>query len=84
MKHPCESCGMPIDNGCYCSYCVDEQGRLQDFDVRFERMVQWARREKPALSQAEAEAETLAYMARMPAWAKHPRVVAAQGPASSG
>ncbi|MBA8882798.1 hypothetical protein [Dokdonella fugitiva] len=49
MKYPCESCGMPIDNGCYCSYCVDEHGHLQDFDVRFERMVQWARREKPAL-----------------------------------
>jgi hypothetical protein len=49
MKYPCGSCGTPIDNGCYCSYCVDEHGHLQDFDVRFERMVQWARREKPAL-----------------------------------
>ena len=78
MKHPCESCGMPIDNGCYCSHCVDAQGNLQDFDTRFERMVQWAQREDAALTRAQAEANTLAYMARMPAWARHPRVLAAQ------
>lgn len=77
MNHPCESCGMPIDNGPYCHYCVDEHGRLQDFDTRFERMVQWALRENPALARAQAEANTLQYMARMPAWAGHPRVQAA-------
>jgi hypothetical protein len=74
MTHQCESCGMPIDNGTYCPYCVDANGQLQDFDTRFERMVQWARREDSQLSREEAERRTLAYMARMPAWAKHPRV----------
>ena len=74
MNHSCESCGMPIDNGCYCTYCVDAEGQLQAFDVRFERMVQWAQREDPALSLEQAERQTLVYMARMPAWADHPRV----------
>lgn len=74
MTHQCESCGMPIDNGSYCAYCVDAEGRLQDFDTRFERMVQWALREEAGLSRDEAERRTLAYMARMPAWAQHPRV----------
>ncbi|WP_374561824.1 hypothetical protein [Ideonella sp.] len=77
MSHSCESCGMPIDNGRYCPYCVDTHGQLQDFDTRFERMVQWALRENKGLGRAAAEQQTLAYMARMPAWAQHPRVVAA-------
>lgn len=76
MSTPCQSCGMPIDNGRYCPHCVDAQGRLQDFDTRFERMVQWALREAPGLARAEAEQRTLAYMASMPAWAQHPRVLA--------
>lgn len=74
MSHHCESCGMPIDNGCYCAHCVDAEGRLQDFEIRFERMVQWAQSEEPDLTRGEAERRTLAYMARMPAWAGHPRV----------
>lgn len=74
MTTPCQSCGMPIDNGPYCPHCVDAQGRLQDFDTRFERMVQWALRETPGLDRAQAEGRTLDYMARMPAWAAHPRV----------
>jgi hypothetical protein len=74
MTHHCESCGMPIDNGTYCRYCVDANGQLQDFDTRFERMVQWTLREDAQLSRDEAERRTLAYMARMPAWAQHPRV----------
>lgn len=76
MNHSCESCGMPIDNGPYCPYCVDASGQLQDFDTRFERMVQWAQREDASLTRAAAEQRTLAYMARMPAWASHPRVAA--------
>jgi hypothetical protein len=68
---------MPIEAGPYCPYCLDDRGQLQDFDTRFARMVQWARREKPQLTQAQAEADTLAYMARMPAWSDHPRVRAA-------
>lgn len=77
MTHPCESCGLPIDNGAYCAYCVDQAGQLQDFDTRFQRMVQWAMQEDPSLSRPDAESNTLKYMARMPAWATHPRVLAA-------
>jgi hypothetical protein len=75
MSHNCQSCGMGIENGAYCRYCVDEQGKLQPFDERFERMVQWQLRQKPGLARATAEKETLAYMATMPAWKDHPRVV---------
>lgn len=74
MSQPCQSCGLPIDSGRYCTYCVDARGALQDFDTRFERMVAWAQRENPALPREQAERDTLAYMARMPAWADHPRV----------
>jgi len=74
MSHPCESCGMPIDNGCYCAYCVDADGALQDFESRFERMVQWSLREDSSQTREAAERATLNYMARMPAWSTHPRV----------
>ena len=43
----CESCGMPIETGRYCSYCVDETGALQSFDDRFERMIAWEARRRP-------------------------------------
>ena len=70
----CDSCGMPIEAGPYCNHCVDAHGKLQPFDERFERMVQWQMRQKPNLDRAQAEKDTLAYMARMPAWKDHPRV----------
>lgn len=73
-QNNCQSCGMPIESGAYCQYCTDEHGQLQSFDERFERMVQFTTRQKPGLARAEAERETLAYMARMPAWKDHPRV----------
>jgi hypothetical protein len=69
---------MPIESGPYCQHCVDERGKLQAFDERFERMVQWQLRQKPGLARGQAERETLAYMAKMPAWRDHPRVRAAQ------
>lgn len=75
MTHHCESCGMPIESGAYCKYCVDTQGNLQDFDTRFERMIGWAMRENRKLSREQAEANTLEYMAKMPAWKNHPRVL---------
>jgi hypothetical protein len=53
---------------------VGSDGKLQPFEERFERMVQWAMREEPGISRGDAEARTLAYMARMPAWRDHPRV----------
>lgn len=77
MTHDCESCGMPIENGRYCQYCVDETGTLQAFDIRFERMVDWQLRERGG-DRATAERDTLAYMATLPAWRDHPRVKAAQ------
>lgn len=76
-KHGCESCGMPIESGTYCQYCVDASGKLQPFDERLERMIAWQQRKTPSASRAELEAATLAYMATMPAWKDHPRVKAA-------
>lgn len=75
-QHRCQSCGMPIESGSYCHHCVDEQGNLQVFDERLSRMIQWMRHQDPALSPEGAEAKTLAYMATMPAWKDHPRIVA--------
>jgi hypothetical protein len=75
-NHACESCGMPIEAGPYCQHCVDSAGKLQPFDERFERMVQWQARREPNATRAELEDKTLAYMAKMPAWKSHPRIVA--------
>ena len=69
----CESCGMPIETGPYCEHCVDADGRLQDFDTRFDRMVGWAQRK--GADRATAEAQTRDYMRGMPAWRDHPRLV---------
>jgi len=73
-KHPCESCSMPIETGHYCQYCVNEKGELQPFEERFERMVSWQARKSPGKSRETLEAETLAFMAKMPAWKNHPKV----------
>ncbi len=74
-RHPCESCGMPIETGPYCPHCIDEKtGALQAFEERFERMVSWQLRKDPTGSREAAEKATLAYMAKMPAWKDHPRV----------
>jgi hypothetical protein len=75
--HACESCSMPIESGRYCSHCVDERGELQPFETRFEKMVAWQMRRSPDKSRDVVERETLAFMARMPAWKNHPRVRAA-------
>jgi hypothetical protein len=72
----CESCGMPVESGRYCGYCTDESGALQPFDVRFATMVDWQARQSPGTPRAELERATLAYMATMPAWREHPRVLA--------
>ena len=70
----CESCGMPIETGRYCEHCVDDDGNLQSFDQRFERMVAWQARRQPDAPRSELEAATLKYMASMPAWRDDPRV----------
>ena len=76
--HTCESCGMPIETGRYCAYCVDETGALQSFDDRFERMIAWEARRRPDATRDDLEAATVNYMATMPAWRDHPRVTAAR------
>jgi hypothetical protein len=72
----CDSCGMPIESGQYCVHCTQPDGTLQTFDDRFERMVGWRARQNPSAPRAELEADALAYMATMPAWKEHPRVLA--------
>jgi hypothetical protein len=67
---------MPIECGQYCEHCVDENGQLQDFETRFQRMVSW--QERRGVSRQQAEKDTLAYMATMPAWASHPELLARQ------
>ena len=74
--YACESCGMPIETGRYCSHCTDESGALQSFEERFERMVAWEARRQPNATRADLEKATLAYMAKLPAWRDHPRVIA--------
>ena len=76
-QQQCQSCGMPIESGIYCQYCADEHGKLQPFEERFDRMVQWMLRQKPGISPEEAKQATLTYMAQMPAWRDHPKVKAA-------
>jgi hypothetical protein len=76
----CESCGMPIETGRYCQYCVDETGALQSFEERFERMIAWEGRRRSGATRAELEAATLAHMAMLPAWHNHPRVLDAKKP----
>lgn len=73
-KTSCESCGMPIEHGPYCEHCVGKDGKLQPFEERFERMVQWQARREPNATRAELEAKTKAYMAKMPAWKDHPQI----------
>lgn len=79
----CESCGMPMataddhapghPDSAYCRLCSDPEGNLQDFDERFERMVQWQMRQR-GQSRAEAEPATRAYMRSIPVWRDHPRL----------
>jgi len=67
---------MPIAAGRYCAHCVDANGELQDFDTRFARMVEWIMRRDSTLGRADAERQTITYMAGMPAWREHPTVTA--------
>lgn len=70
----CESCTMPIESGRYCAYCTDEHGQLQDFETRFQAMLSWQRHSNPDAPLEQLEAETRAYMAKMPAWRDHPKL----------
>jgi hypothetical protein len=68
----CESCGMPVEMGPYCPHCVDDAGKLQPLEERFERTVAWRLRQAQGLSRAEGEQRTRARMRTMPAWRWHP------------
>ena len=78
-QNNCESCGMPIESGHYCQYCTDADGNLQDFETRFATMVDWQARRNPDASREQLEADTRAYLATMPAWRNHPKLVAVRG-----
>ncbi len=46
----CESCGMPIETGRYCAHCTAQDGGLQPFEERFEKMVAFQARREPEAS----------------------------------
>lgn len=79
----CQSCGMPMPEpddhapGCpsslHCRYCSRPDGSLQQFDERFERMVEWSMRQD-GLPREYAEAATRDYMRSMPLWKHHSRL----------
>ena len=71
----CESCSMLIEAGQYCQHCTNENGELQSFDERFEKMVSFLQRKEPQLSSDEVEMKTKAYMRTMPAWKNHPMLL---------
>lgn len=79
----CVSCGMPMSTAAdhapgnpssqHCKYCSKENGALQDFEERFQRMVQWQMRQQ-GCNQQEAEEQTREHMRKMPAWKDHPKL----------
>ena len=76
MSCHCESCGMSIASGPYCTYCTTPEGALQGFEERLERMKAWARKQSPQRDEAAVERQTLEYMSSMPAWKQHPDLLA--------
>lgn len=66
---------MTIESGDFCNYCTDDSGALLGFDETFERFVQFAMRRDSSLDRSAAESNTFAFMAGMPAWREHPRVL---------
>jgi hypothetical protein len=71
----CHSCGMPIESGTYCQHCTDDTGALQSFEERIARMSQFMKHQNPGLTDQDARHQSLSYMATMPAWKNHPRVL---------
>jgi hypothetical protein len=77
----CESCGMPMravedhapghPESTWCRLCSAEDGSLQPFEERFERLTQWAM-QQDGLDRASAEVKMRDYMRAMPAWKDHP------------
>lgn len=83
----CESCGMPMQSekdhaphhpdSAYCVHCSSAEGNLQEFEERFERMVQW-QMQRSGETRPAAELATRAYMRNMPAWKNHPALQSPQ------
>ena len=66
---------MPIENDKYYRHCVDENGALQSFEERFDKMVSWVQKKEPQISRIDAEEKIRAYMRTMPAWQNHPNLL---------
>lgn len=77
MEKVCESCGMPMREKAdfgggdisnrYCRFCTDEQGRLQDFETRFEGTVAFMMT-RMNVDRTAAEKIARENMSKMPAW----------------
>ncbi len=78
-KTPCQSCGLPIESGPYCTYCTDDDGQLFTFTETFERMVQFTMRNQGETDREVAARQTLDHMSRMPSWKEHPELLARLG-----
>lgn len=74
MDHRCESCGMPIETGRYCAHCVDENGRLQSFEERRDRLTAYIIARSPGMDRAAAASQAITHMRTMPAWRDRPEV----------
>jgi hypothetical protein len=70
----CQSCGMSVSTGPYCQYCADSEGNLHGFDETVARMTEFMQRQDPSLTVEQARRQTIAHMAKMPAWRDHPRL----------
>lgn len=79
----CESCGLPVHSYRYCAYCTDANGDLMDFDDRLTSMTEEWQAEHGHLTVEDARQAAREYMASMPAWRNHPRVVGVRRQPSS-
>jgi hypothetical protein len=50
------------------------EGKLQAFEDRFAKMVDWQLKRNAGAGRAQAEKDTLAFMAKMPAWKDNPEL----------
>ena len=68
----CQSCGMPLKDGkpgeMYCSYCIDEQGRLRPYETVLEGTVSGYFMGLQKMARPQAEKAAREHLAKMPAW----------------
>jgi hypothetical protein len=65
---------LPVDPGPYCRHCLDSDGRLQSFEERLERLIQFTLTQHPTLDRSAAEQRARAQMRTMPAWRDRPEL----------